>query len=342
MTSRQVGKRISEIAGRRRRKPAGTARGKRQTPLSPAEKRRFIQLVVCCAVFILLVGVKLLLPGKIEGIRASVSEIMGQNMDVAQVFSAVGRAVSGEKSVQETLGDVYQAVFQPAEAIETGAIQEPASMEALRPLRAFADGQGSAAGWLPAMEETGGAEAVPADPHASSEKVTGEEAESGSAPQEQAEPMELSYILYSGENLPDNVSMEQAVLGFDYCTPVNGTLSSAFGYREHPVEGDEKFHYGLDIAADTGTEIDCFADGVVTAVGESTSYGKYCVVSHENGYSTLYAHCSRITASSGATVTEGQKIAEVGETGMATGPHLHFELLEEETYLNPIYYVSLA
>ena len=64
------------------------------------------------------------------------------------------------------------------------------------------------------------------------------------------------------------------------------------------------------------------------------------MVAHENGYSTLYAHCSRVTASSGASVSRGEKIAEVGETGNATGPHLHFELHREGVYLNPIYYVA--
>ena len=151
----------------------------------------------------------------------------------------------------------------------------------------------------------------------------------------------LAYVLYSQENLPEGVSMEQDRLGFDFCAPVTGgTLSSDFGYREHPTEGEERFHYGVDLAADTGTEVHCFADGTVTAVGDSSSYGRYCVVAHERGYSTLYAHCSRITVSSGAAVKRGQKIAEVGETGMATGPHLHFELQREGTYLNPIYYVS--
>ena len=149
-------------------------------------------------------------------------------------------------------------------------------------------------------------------------------------------------MLYSDKNLPENVSLEQAILDFDYCTPVSGTLSSGFGYRNHPIEGEERFHYGVDLAADTGTEVGCFADGVVTAVGESSSYGKYCIVRHDNGFSTLYAHCSKVTASSGASVKEGQKIAEVGETGMATGPHLHFELHEEGVYLNPIYYVTFA
>ena len=79
----------------------------------------------------------------------------------------------------------------------------------------------------------------------------------------------------------------------------------------------------------------------MTAVGESSSYGKYCIVTHEKGFRTLYAHCSRITVSSGAAVRGGGKIAEVGETGMATGPHLHFELQQEETYLNPVYYLDL-
>ena len=139
----------------------------------------------------------------------------------------------------------------------------------------------------------------------------------------------MAYILYSANNLPDNVNLEQALLGFDYCTPVMGTLSSGFGYREHPVEGEERFHYGIDIAASTGTPIGCFADGTVTAVGDSSSYGKYLIVAHSGGFSTLYAHCSKITVTSGA-VTMGQKIAEVGETGVATEslyagfPHFHF------------------
>jgi murein DD-endopeptidase MepM/ murein hydrolase activator NlpD len=96
----------------------------------------------------------------------------------------------------------------------------------------------------------------------------------------------------------------------------------------------------VDLAAETGTDIACFADGIITAVGESSSYGKYCTVTHSGGYTTLYAHCSRITVSSGMEVKGGQTIAEVGETGMATGPHLHFELHQNNTYLNPIYYLD--
>lgn len=141
-------------------------------------------------------------------------------------------------------------------------------------------------------------------------------------------------------DLPENTCMVQQVLGFDYAPPVEGAVNDAFGYREHPIDGGQKFHYGLDLEADEGTVIRCFADGTVAAVGESSALGKYVTVHHENGYSTLYAHCSRVTASSGQQVRLGDPIAEAGKTGQATGPHLHFELQNDTTYLNPVYYVS--
>jgi hypothetical protein len=83
-----------------------------------------------------------------------------------------------------------------------------------------------------------------------------------------------------------------------------------------------------------------FADGTVTAVGESSVLGKYVTLQHANGCATLYAHCSRITASSGQQVRTGDPIAEVGQTGQTTGPHLHFELQLDTVYVNPIYYVT--
>lgn len=318
MTSRQAGRRISTIAAQHRKfggKRGGArqaVRQRRDEALRPQERRRLLQLVACSGVFVLLVAAKLLLPAKMTQINEKISGALRQNMDVQAVFSAVGRAVTGEKDAGGAMEDVYQAVFHPekGEALETAALEglpldELAALEDLRGYRAAVEQQ-------------------PQEPPA----------------EEQTEVSTLAYVLYSDNNLPEDVSLEQAILGFDYCTPVCGTLTSNFGYREHPVEGEERFHYGVDLAANTGTAVNCFADGTVTAVGESSSYGKYCIVTHTGGYSTLYAHCSRVTASSGTAVKEGQKIAEVGETGMATGPHLHFELHRDGTYLNPIYYVS--
>ena len=150
-----------------------------------------------------------------------------------------------------------------------------------------------------------------------------------------------SAAVYTENNLPENVEMMQTVLGFSYTTPLAATLTDKFGYRIHPIDGDQQFHYGLDLEAPEGTVIGSFAEGRVSAVGESSQLGKYVTVVHAGDYTTLYAHCSRITASAGQLVKLGDPIAEVGETGQATGPHLHFELYRDTTYYNPIYYVSV-
>ena len=321
MTSRQAGRRLMTAQARRRSvQSVQRARGGRRKsePLAAKDLRLMLRLVACGGIFVALVAAKLLLPAKMAGFNEKLSAAMERNMDVQAVFSAVGRVFSGEEGV----GEVYQAVFHPQEdAVQTGAVSPQAEDMTTRTPK-LRDGA--------ALETL---RAFRAEPAAS---------QAGPAPEEGApSASNLAYVLYSQENLPEGVSMEQALLGFDYCAPVaGGALSSNFGYREHPTEGEERFHYGVDLAADAGTEVRCFADGTVTAVGDSSSYGRYCVVSHEGGYSTLYAHCSRITAASGAAVRRGEKIAEVGETGMATGPHLHFELQRDGTYLNPVYYVS--
>ena len=278
-----------------------------------------IRLVACGTAFVLLVVAKLALPARMERFNAKLAEVLSRNMDVQAVFSAVGRGIAGDGS--GAAEEVYQAVFHPeasgGAAVET-ALAMPDELPAMDMLREY---QTALPDTVPKEETT--SEAQPAQ-----ESPT------------QTEVSTLAYVLYSDKNLPEDVSLEQVILDFDYCTPVCGTISSPFGYREHPVEGEERFHYGVDLAADTGTTVSCFADGTVTAVGESSSYGKYCIVTHSGGYTTLYAHCSHITVSSGAEVARGEKIAEVGETGMATGPHLHFELHQNGAYLNPIYYVS--
>ncbi|MBQ1804902.1 MAG: M23 family metallopeptidase, partial [Oscillospiraceae bacterium] len=140
--------------------------------------------------------------------------------------------------------------------------------------------------------------------------------------------------------LPEQAAAEPHALSFTYCAPLNGKMTSPFGWREHPVTGAEAFHYGVDIAAEDGTAIACFADGTVGAVGESTTLGKYLTVNHADGVSTLYAHCSAISVPSGTEVSQGQKIAEVGHSGNATGPHLHFEVHDGEAYLDPAGYLA--
>ncbi len=147
-----------------------------------------------------------------------------------------------------------------------------------------------------------------------------------------------SQSAYSDYAVPETVSYERPELPFDYASPVAGVTSSGFGYRMHPIKNEVKYHYGTDLAADTGTPISAFADGTIVAQGDSDSFGKYVMIDHPDGYRTLYAHCSELCMSCGS-VKKGDIIALVGSTGAATGPHLHFELEHDGVYLNPEFYI---
>lgn len=104
-------------------------------------------------------------------------------------------------------------------------------------------------------------------------------------------------------------------------------ISSVFGGRYSPINGKWESHTGTDIPASSGTEIHAAQGGIVTVAKWNVSYGYYCMISHGNGYVTLYAHMRKMpSVSVGQTVTKGQVIGYVGSTGDSTGPHLHFEL----------------
>ena len=148
-----------------------------------------------------------------------------------------------------------------------------------------------------------------------------------------------SPVLTAARALPDYASDASPTLAFACTAPLSGTLTSPFGWREDPNTGEESFHTGMDIAADQGTAVACFADGTVGVVGDSTILGKYVTVLHADGYETLYAHCSRISVSSGQRVARGDTLGAVGATGNATGPHLHLELHDGSKYLDPSPYL---
>lgn len=162
------------------------------------------------------------------------------------------------------------------------------------------------------------------------------------APQPTVHPVVAAFLesqsAYSDCAVPESVSYERPELPFDYASPVSGVKSSGFGYRLHPIKNEVKYHYGTDLAADTGTPITAFADGTIVAQGDSDSFGKYVMIDHPDGYRTLYAHCSKLCMSCGS-VKKGDTIALVGSTGAATGPHLHFELERDGIYLNPEFYI---
>jgi murein DD-endopeptidase MepM/ murein hydrolase activator NlpD len=119
-----------------------------------------------------------------------------------------------------------------------------------------------------------------------------------------------------------------------------GYISSYFGERMDPFDGEEAFHKGVDFAADTGADVLAVATGIVTWAGPRAGYGVLVELSHGNGYVTRYAHNSRVLVKVGDTVERGQAIAEVGSTGRSTGPHVHFEVLRYGAQINPIGFVG--
>ncbi len=121
-------------------------------------------------------------------------------------------------------------------------------------------------------------------------------------------------------------------------TPINGAkITSAFGMRNHPILGYSKMHRGIDFGAPTGTPIYAAGDGVITFAGRKGGYGNYVSIQHDKKYGSAYGHISRFAAgmAPGKKVKQGQIIAYVGSTGMATGPHLHYEILVNNQQVNP-------
>lgn len=117
--------------------------------------------------------------------------------------------------------------------------------------------------------------------------------------------------------------------------PTNGRFSSAFGMRRHPILGYTRMHRGVDIAAPYGTAVYAATDGVVQFAGRSSGYGNFIKINHGGAFGTGYGHLSRILVRGGQSVRKGQVIGAVGNTGLSTGPHLHYELYKNGVAVNP-------
>ena len=128
--------------------------------------------------------------------------------------------------------------------------------------------------------------------------------------------------------------------GFLWPCPSSRRITSGFGNRAQPTAGASTNHKGIDIGASYGASIVAAASGRVTTAAYSSSAGNYVVISHGNGLSTVYMHCSALYVSAGQTVSAGQSIAAVGSTGYSTGNHLHFGVIKNGSYVNPLGYVG--
>lgn len=117
--------------------------------------------------------------------------------------------------------------------------------------------------------------------------------------------------------------------------PMDSRVSSNFGWREDPFSGDRRFHGGVDIPAPQGRDVPAARAGRVVFAGAQGGYGRTVVVEHDNGVRTRYAHLASTQVAEGDRVRAGQVVGQVGQTGRATGPHLHFEVIQAGQRVDP-------
>ena len=127
---------------------------------------------------------------------------------------------------------------------------------------------------------------------------------------------------------------------FSWPAPSYTKLSDDYGNRIHPILGIQQFHNGIDLAAPSGSPVLAAYNGEVVAASYSSTMGNYIMIDHGDGLYTIYMHCSSLAVTKGSTVTKGQQIGAVGSTGRSTGPHLHFSVRLNGSYVSPWNYLS--
>lgn len=314
------------------------SRHKKSVALAPRERRRLMQLGVCLVLFFAIFFGRGIFPERMETMRVELLQRIQTDTNFKAAFADLGRSIQRGEPVLDTLGELWVDVFAGPGKVTSTYISPrdhaPLYHEELAWLSMppTADGLverrlGAESGDQP-VQEPPAQEAIPTPAPAAT-------AEAGVLPT-QPQP-----VVYDGPALPEHATMEQIPLGLaQTVAPVMAVVSSPYGWREHPIEGGEKFHAGADLAAPYGDPVGAFADGVVDYIGESPAYGLYLQLRHDGGVTSFYAHCSKLCVQQGQKVTLGEKVAEVGDSGETTGAHLHLELKSNGELINPLYYID--
>lgn len=308
---------MEKATGRR----IGQRSARKKQPLGEREKRRLAQLGACVLLFLTVFFAKGV--DKLAPMREELLSALRSDVDFQAAVADLGWSMASGRPVVETMGELWTDVFlaksEPLKR-DAGNASSTKTLEVFAPMN------------LLAVTETVSAKPMAQSGHRPVAALSEEE-----KPQEPA----VVHVDYTGPALPDNTTMDRYALGLsETVSPVMAVESSGFGWRTHPLENEEKFHYGVDLVSDTGTTVKAFAAGTVDYIGESDIYGQYLQLDHGNGVKSFYAHCSKLCVQQGQTVAVGEKVAESGATGEVTGPHLHFELKKDGVRLNPEYYIE--
>ncbi|MEQ2455209.1 M23 family metallopeptidase [Flavonifractor hominis] len=309
----------------------------KKTSFGVRERRRLMQLLTCLVLFFIVFLGKGIFPKNIVQIRDTCLAMIQEDTDFEAVFSELGRSVTTGEPVTDTLEGLWVEVFgggtlessKSHKAVQTATFQTQATF-----LSGYPEQVTLTEHWI----ETFGIV-----PETTSEAQETQVAEPVQTPQATPQPT-VEHVVYDGPTLPENTSMDKYILETfgvsNTVTPALGWVSSPFGWREHPVDGGEKFHNGVDLAVNNGTDVLAFADGTIDYIGDSPVYGLYLQINHAGGLQTFYAHCSELLVQQGQSVKAGQVVALSGDTGNATGPHLHFEMKLNGIRINPLYYIE--
>lgn len=293
------------------------------------DQRRLIQLLVSLVLFLLVYIGRGVFPTWFEMWRSAIYD----DVDFSAAFQEFSRAVSDGRPLRESIEALGIRILggEPESDEPEPAEKEPPNVIPL------SQSPGAGRTWLSThgiMAGIGAGQTVDEPPEAANTTTV----EPTMPVLETAVPQEYTE---DGVKLPSNVSFAFYELGLpETVDPVTGPVTSTFGYRDSPVNGKNEFHLALDIGAAEGTEIGAFADGVVEYIGESDIFGQYLKITHANGVSSFYAHCSKLLVRKGETVTCGQTVALVGHTGNAIGSHLHLTIEKDKVRLDPAYYVG--
>ena len=296
---------------------------------------QLLRLLICLGLFMAVFVGRGVFPEGILRVRDEL--LLTANTDFQVVLQEVGEAITGDKTLLEQVGDICVEVFggEP-EANEITPAPQLTSLWSAE-CRFLNDNP------EPAVRTTHYTISSLFQLPERKEEVSLHQ-ETAAVGEETAVPVAGTVILhseYGGQPLPEGYTMDQLSLGeLETVTPVIGRINSVYGYRDHPIDGRYQFHGGVDIGGQTGDPIMAFASGTVEYVGEDSSYGLYLQLDHGNGVKSFYAHCDSICVQKGQTVAVGEKIAEIGSSGAATGPHLHLELKYKDTHIDPIYYIE--
>lgn len=273
-----------------------------------------LQLIICAVAIVAVFLIKQFGGDIYTQIKPTVQGALNTNItqgDVTQVFKDLGKQLPDAAEIFKNSPGVSSSLPQGSSAPASSSSQASSSSSAA---------------------QAGKASQAPSQPAASSVVVTSTNAKDLAFVKPK---INTTLCSTDSQKPPETASTAPFRLSVKPLKPVDGKLTSAYGYRVNPVTGKYTFHTGMDIAAPEGTPIKATLAGVVSEVASDQTYGNYCIIDHGDGVTSFYAECAEINVKKGDKIAAGGLVGTVGTTGITTGPHLHFEIRINSKNHNP-------